>query len=99
MNRNNAAAAAALERIGVSISYRAAPTEAWGWSMRNAKLVRDWSGPYPTETAALEAALDWLLEHARKGVLCEHLHAAVTDNGAVPIEADTFDRPWPYNPN
>jgi hypothetical protein len=41
-----------LERMGLSITQRQAPTLGWGFTWRG----RNWEGPYKTRIAALEAA-------------------------------------------
>lgn len=65
---------AMLERIGITIAPRRQGESGWGWSIANDKIIRDWQGPHPTPSAAAEAGLGWLVEHARKGILCDHLH-------------------------
>jgi hypothetical protein len=80
------AAIAMLERIGITIAPRRAGEIGWGWSIANDKIIRDWQGPYPTPSAAAEAGLNWLVEHARKGIVCTHLHPA-------PVEDDPL-APW-----
>jgi hypothetical protein len=63
---------AMLERVGITIAPR-----------------RDGAGrqgPHATPSAAAEAGLSWLVEHARKGIVCNHLHP-------VPIDDDPM-APW-----
>ena len=88
MNDCDDATAMALARIGISITRHESP-DGWGWAMQNAKMIRDWDGPYATPTAAIEAALAWLLEHARKGLLCRHTHPP-TPEATVPVENNSF---------
>ncbi len=99
MNDRVPAIVAALGRIGVSISPSESSTGGWGWAMQNAKIARDWEGSYPTATAAADAALSWLLEHARKGLLCHHIHPAVTAEAAEPVEGTCFKQEWWYTLN
>ena len=42
--------------------------------MAHEKISRPWVGPYATRMEAATAALEWLVEHAWKGILCPHLH-------------------------
>jgi hypothetical protein len=67
-----------LARIGISISPHA--QSGWGWSIENDKIIRDWDGPYASPSDATGAALGWLLEYARKGLLCHHIHPQPIDN-------------------
>ncbi len=99
MNDKDRAIVGALGRIGISISFSETLTGGWGWSMQNAKIVRDWDGPYPSAGVAADAALTWLLEHARKGLLCHHLHPAVADEISVPIDGAGFEREAWYTRN
>jgi hypothetical protein len=71
---------ALLERIGITIAPRRQGEPGWGWSIQNDKIIRDWQGPYPTPAAAAEAGLSWLMEYARKGIVCNHLHPAPIDD-------------------
>lgn len=71
----------ALARIGVAVTPGTRPGQGWGWSISNAKLVQPWVGSYPTAAAATEAALDWLMLHAWRGVLYPLMQAA---NAAEP---------------
>lgn len=66
----------ALARIGVAVTPSTSPSQGWGWSITNAKLVQPWVGPYPTAAAATEAALDWLMLNAWRGVLYPLMQAA-----------------------
>ncbi len=75
-----------LERIGIMITPRRQGEQGWGWSIQNTKIIRDWQGPHATPVAAAEAGLSWLVEQARKGVVCDHLHP-------VPIDDDPL-APW-----
>ena len=77
---------AMLERIGITIAPRRQGEGSWGWSIQNDKIILDWQGPHATPAAAAEAGLSWLVEHARKGVVCNHLHP-------VPIDDDPL-APW-----
>jgi hypothetical protein len=77
---------AMLERIGIAIAPRRAGESGWGWSIANDKIIRDGQGSYPTPSAAAEAGLTWLVEHARKGIVCDHLHP-------TPIDDDPM-APW-----
>ena len=78
---------AMLERIGITIAPRRHGEGSWGWSIQNDKIILDWQGPHATPAAAAEAGLSWLVEHARKGIVCDHLHPA-------PIEDDHPLAPW-----
>jgi hypothetical protein len=80
------ASIAMLERIGITIAPRRPGESGWGWSIANDKIIRDWQGPHPTPTAAAEAGLSWLVEQARKGIVCNHLHS-------TPIDDDPL-APW-----
>ncbi|HEU5101059.1 MAG TPA: hypothetical protein VFU22_18670 [Roseiflexaceae bacterium] len=76
---------AMLERIGITIAPRRLGESDWGWSIANDKIIRDWQGPHPTASAAAEASLSWLVENARKGVVCNHLHPVpIDDNPMAP---------------
>jgi hypothetical protein len=99
VNNKDYATATALARIGISITKQASLGSGWGWTMQNAKIVRDWDGPYPTPAAAIEAALSWLLEHARKGLLCHHVHPPTTDDACLPLDASCFKQEWSYDLN
>jgi hypothetical protein len=70
----------ALAHIGISITPHGPAGSGWGWSIQSEKIIRDWDGPYPTPAAAVEAVLSWLLEYARKGLLCHHVHSPATDD-------------------
>jgi hypothetical protein len=65
---------ASLARIGISIRPHAQDGCGWGWSIENEKIIRNWDGPYPSPAEAIAAALNWLVEYARKGLLCHHVH-------------------------
>src|SRR5688572_19151093 len=80
------AISAMLERIGITIAPRHPGESGWGWSIANDKIIRDWQGPHPTPMAAAEAGLSWLVEQARKGIVCNHLHP-------TPIDDDPL-APW-----
>ena len=71
---------ALLERVGIMIAPRRQGELGWGWAIQNDKIIRDWQGPYATPAAAAEAGLSWLIEHARKGIVCDHLHPVVIDD-------------------
>lgn len=77
---------AMLERIGITIAPRHAGENSWEWSIANDKIIRDGQGSHPTPSAAAEAGLLWLVEHARKGIVCDHLHP-------TPIDDDPM-APW-----
>ena len=77
---------AMLERIGITIAPRRPGEQDWGWSIQNDKIIRDWQGAHATPAAAAEAGLNWLVEHARKGIVCDHLHP-------VPVDDDPL-APW-----
>jgi hypothetical protein len=77
---------AMLERIGITIAPRREGEQCWGWSIQNDKIIRDWQGSHATPAAAAESGLIWLVEHARKGIVCDHLHP-------VPIDDDPL-APW-----
>ncbi|HJZ48121.1 MAG TPA: hypothetical protein VKE41_13175 [Roseiflexaceae bacterium] len=77
---------AMLEQIGITIAPRRHGESGWGWAIQNDKIIRNWQGPYATPSAAAEAGLSWLVEHARKGIVCDHLHP-------VPIDDDPM-APW-----
>jgi hypothetical protein len=72
--------AESLGRIGISITPHAQAGRGWGWSIQSDKIIRDWEGPYATPADTIGAALSWLLEYARKGLLCHHVHTAVVDD-------------------
>ena len=71
---------AMLERIGITIAPRRQGEQGWGWSIQNDKIIRDWQGLYATPAAAAESGLSWLLEYARRGIVCDHLHPVPIDN-------------------
>jgi len=71
---------AMLERIGITIAPRHQGDQVWGWSIQNDKIIRDWQGPHATPAAAAESGLSWLVEHARKGIVCDHLHPVLIDD-------------------
>jgi hypothetical protein len=76
---------AMLERIGITIAPRREGEPGWGWSIQNDKIIRDWQGMYATPTAAADAGLSWLVEQARKGIVCDHLHPMpIDDDPLVP---------------
>ncbi len=99
MNDKESATVAALARIGISIMPHPSAEGGWGWAMQNAKIIRDWEGPYPTPADAIEAVLSWLLEHARKGLLCHHVHPPTTDDAFLPVDGSCFKQEWRYNLN
>lgn len=77
----------ALARIGVAVAPGPRPEQGWGWSITNAKLVQPWVGSYPTAAAATEAALDWLMLHAWRGVLYPLMQAAgAAETGLAPSQ-------------
>ena len=48
-----------LERMGLSITQRQAPTLGWGFTWRG----RTWEGPYKTRIAAVEAAFSRAIDN------------------------------------
>ena len=80
MNNQEYVAAEILTSIGIRIALHAKTGRGWGWSIENNKIIRGWEGPYSTPTCAEAAAMAWLLEHARKGLLCYHTHAQPIDD-------------------
>ena len=81
----------ALAGIGITIAAGAQAKGGWGWSIQNDKIIRDWEGPYATPAEAGQAALAWLLEYARKGLLCHHVHPVAADNDALAPWLRAFD--------
>jgi hypothetical protein len=79
MDREHAATEV-LSSIGITIRRHPKTNQGWGWSIHNDKIIRDWEGPYPTQAYAATAALAWLVEHARKGLLCHHVHTEPIDD-------------------
>ena len=79
-----------LAQIGISITPPPRSGTGWGWSIQSDKIIRDWDGPYASPAGAIEAAMSWLLEYARKGLLCHHVHPAVE---AAPAADDPL-APW-----
>ena len=77
---------AMLERVGITIAPRRDGAGSWGFSIQNDKIILDSQGPHATPSAAAEAGLSWLVEHARKGIVCNHLHP-------VPVDDDPM-APW-----
>ena len=75
-----------LEQVGITIGPRRQGESGWGWSIQNDKIIHDWQGPHDTPGAAAQAGLSWLVEHARKGIVCNHMHP-------VPVEDDPM-APW-----
>lgn len=87
MTPDDSIVVSALARIGVAITHGPRPGQGWGWSITNAKLVQPWVGPYPTAAAATEAALDWLMLHAWRGVLYPLMQAAAAaEPGLAPSQ-------------
>lgn len=80
-----------LARMGISITPNTKPAGGWGWSIANTKMVLDWQGPHSTPACAAGAATDWLLEHARKGLLCHHVHSAPVDDDPLAPWMRFFD--------
>ena len=80
------AIAESLARVGIAIAPHAQPERGWGFSIENDKIIRGWDGPYASAAEAADAAMAWLLEYARKGLLCHHTHP-------VPVEDDPM-APW-----
>jgi hypothetical protein len=74
-----------LAQIGISITPHAQDGRGWGWSIENDKIIRGWDGPYPSAADATSAALSWLLEYARKGLVCHHVHSEpINDDPMAP---------------
>jgi len=71
---------ALLERVGITIAPRYQGEQVWGWSIQNDKIIQNWQGSHATPAAAAEAGLSWLVEHARKGIVCDHLHPVAIDD-------------------
>lgn len=69
-----------LGQIGITISQHPQTDRGWGFSIENDKIVRGWDGPYSSAGCAISAALAWMLEHARKGLLCQHTHRQPVDD-------------------
>jgi len=69
-----------LSSIGITIAQHPKTNQGWGWSIQNDKIIRDWEGPYSTPAYAAVAALAWLVEYARKGLLCHHIHTEPIDD-------------------
>jgi hypothetical protein len=93
MNNQEYATAETLASIGITVAPHPKTGRGWGWSIQNDKIVRNWEGPYSSPACAEAAAMNWLLEHARKGLLCHHTHP-------TPVEDDLFapwDRAFPEN--
>ena len=78
MTDQELAAVESLAHIGIAIISRG--QSGWGWSIQNDKIVRDDPETYSTPAAASGAALEWLLEYARKGLLCHHVHVEPVDD-------------------
>ena len=72
--------AESLARIGITLAPHPRTGQGWGWSIGNDKIVRDWQGPFATPERAADAAMEWLLEYAWKGMLCHHSHPAPVDD-------------------
>jgi hypothetical protein len=90
VNHEDTAALAALARIGISVMPCTSTQQGWGWTGPNDKIIRDWTGPYPAPTAALGAALAWLLEHARKGLFCHYTYQSATGDATARIDLSSF---------
>jgi len=80
VNYREAATAEVLSSIGITIRQHPKTNQGWGWSIQNDKIIRDWEGPYPTLADAAAAALAWLVEYARKGLFCHHIHTDSVDH-------------------
>lgn len=74
--------AEALADIGISIAPNAR-TGGWSWSIQNDKIVRDCPATYATPSEAAQQALAWLVEYARKGLLCHHTHPAPAEDSLL----------------
>src|SRR5689334_2283486 len=81
MTNQEYATTEALASVGIIIAQSAKAADAWGWSIQNDKIIRDWDGPYTTPAGASAAALAWLMEYARKGLLCHHIHTEPAADG------------------
>jgi isoleucyl-tRNA synthetase len=99
VNDNDRLTRTILARVGISISMADSNVRGWGWTIQNSKIIHDWQGPYPTPAAAMEGALSWLLEHARKGLLCHHLHPPASDRTTVPLDTGEIEPNLWYNLN
>ncbi len=97
MTDNDGELLAVLARIGISITLHPSRQEGWGWTIDNDKIRHDWQGPYATAAAASSAVLEWLVEYARKGLLCHHVHAAFDANATVPVDLSDFKPEWSRN--
>lgn len=86
MTEQESALIGAMTRMGISVTPNSKPAGGWGWSIESSKIVLDWQGPHSTPAGAAGAAMDWLLEYARKGLLCHHVHS-------VPVDDDPL-APW-----
>jgi hypothetical protein len=92
-----------LQRLGISVTQDTRANRGWGWSMHNNRLTRSWVGSHPTYDDAAAAALEWVLDHAWRGVLHPILEVAassghgyddsVEDHSAAPL-ADALLEPW-----
>jgi hypothetical protein len=80
-----------LARIGITIAPDARAGRGWGWSIESDKIIRGWDGPYATSADAARAALGWLLEYARKGLLCHHVHPVAIDDDPLAPWLRAFD--------
>ena len=75
-----AAVIESLTSIGISIAPGDRSGCGWKWSIANDKIIRDSTDAYNTPIEAAHAALNWLVEYARKGLLCQHTHPAPADD-------------------
>jgi hypothetical protein len=88
-----------LAGIGIAITQGPAGSDSWGWSMQNEKIIHDWEGPFATPAEAIQAALAWLLEHARRGLICKHLHAAALQATTLPLDVSATPLDWLHRRN
>ncbi|MEN9934308.1 MAG: hypothetical protein RLZZ387_887 [Chloroflexota bacterium] len=94
MSHEEAATTTALRRFGISVTQDAS-TGAWGWSVENERLIRQRVGAYATSAEAGDAALDWFLDKAWRGVLYPILYAVPSDSTPFPELNDvTLLDPW-----
>jgi hypothetical protein len=97
MNQAEPTTINALQRLGMSVSYRehGNGSGSWGWAMKNDKLTRPWVGNYETWADATNAALDWVLEQAWRGVLVPILQAM---NSTQELRVAEYATDWDVNP-
>ena len=95
MNNHEYVTAETLASIGITIAPHAQSGRGWGWSIENDKIVRGWAGPYSTPACAEAAAMAWLREHARKGLLCHHTHPQPIDDDPLAPWERAFEQGLP----